>query len=62
MNCKQDNSDHTIKQSGKKVSILLVYVEDMVIIGNDKDKITRLKKKLSEEFISKILESIGTWL
>lgn len=52
MDYRQDNSDHTqfIKQDGEKSSILLVYVDDMVITGNDGKQITKLKRRLSEEF------------
>lgn len=43
---KQINSDHAlfIKYASHKVSILLVYVNDMVITGNNKNEIIRLKK------------------
>lgn len=52
MDYKQGNSDHTlfIKMADKKVSILLLYVDDMVIIRYNKNEIIRLKKKLCEEF------------
>lgn len=42
----------------QKVSILLVYVDDTVIIGDDENEITRLKKKLSKEFGLKELEKL----
>lgn len=52
MDYKQDNSDHTIfiKHDDKKICILLVYVDDMIITGSDEKKITGLKRRLSEEF------------
>ena len=41
---KQNNSDHTlfIKHKVGKVIVLIVYVDDMIIIGNDDEEITRL--------------------
>lgn len=48
MDYRQDNSHHTlfIKQVGQKINILLVCVDDMMIISDDRNEITRLKKKL----------------
>ena len=41
---KQSNSDHTlfIKHKVENVTMLIVYVDDMIIIGNDDEEITRL--------------------
>ena len=47
----QSNVDHTlfIKNKGKKITCLLIYVDDMIIIGNDLDEIAKLKKNLAME-------------
>ena len=38
-----------------KYIILLVYVDDMLIVGHDKNKINRLKKDLDRKFAMKDL-------
>ena len=48
----QSNSDHTLflkKQHGK-ITALIVYVDDMVVIGNDPDERKALQSYLSSEF------------
>ena len=54
---KQSNSDHTlfIKHKVGKVTMLLVYVDDMIITGNDDEEITKLQKELATEFEMKNL-------
>nr|GEZ11305.1 putative RNA-directed DNA polymerase [Tanacetum cinerariifolium] len=54
---KQSNSDHTIflKQKGKLVTCLIIYVDDMIITGNDKEEMTRLITNLFKEFEMKDL-------
>jgi hypothetical protein len=49
---KQSNSDHTlfIKHRLSKVIVLIVYVDDMIITGDDKEEISRLQKELATEF------------
>ena len=41
---KQSDSDHTlfIKHKVGKITVLIVYVDDMIIIGDDDEEITRL--------------------
>ncbi|CAN6454768.1 unnamed protein product [Victoria cruziana] len=48
----QGNGDHTllIKITNNKVNILLIYVDDMVIAGDDEMEIKKLKKRLADEF------------
>lgn len=55
----QAQADHTlfIKHQGKKITTLIVYVDDIVITGNDDVEISSLKKKLSNEFKIKDLGS-----
>ena len=38
-----------------KYTILLLYVDDMLIVGHDKNKINRLKKDLGSKFAMKDL-------
>lgn len=48
----QSNCDHTLflKHQQSKVTTLIVYVDDMIITGNDADEISRLQEQLSSEF------------
>jgi len=48
----QSNADHTLfyKHDTGEVAILVVYVDDIVITGNDLDEIRSLKKYLAREF------------
>ena len=53
----QSNSDHTLflkKQHGKIIA-LIVYVDDMVVIGIDPDERKALQSYLSSEFEMKTL-------
>lgn len=52
---KRTASDHCvyIKWFGEDFIILLLYVDDMLILGKDMSKIDRLKKELSESFAMK---------
>ncbi|XP_048139417.1 uncharacterized mitochondrial protein AtMg00810-like [Rhodamnia argentea] len=61
---KQSNADHTlfVKKSGAKISILIVYVDDIVVTGNDNDEIGRLKKFLGQEFEIKDLGKLRYFL
>ncbi|WKA11488.1 hypothetical protein VitviT2T_028982 [Vitis vinifera] len=49
----QSQADHTMfyKHSNEgKVAILIVYVDDIVLTGDDYNELEKLKKKLAEEF------------
>jgi hypothetical protein len=52
MGYKQCNSDYTVfyNHSGGCVTIFVVYVDDMIITGNDPLNISQLKKNLCKEF------------
>ncbi|RVW21889.1 Retrovirus-related Pol polyprotein from transposon RE1 [Vitis vinifera] len=55
---RQSNSDHTLflkKQHGK-ITSLIVYVDDMVVTGNDPEERKSLQNNLSREFEMKDLE------
>ncbi|KAM0041797.1 putative RNA-directed DNA polymerase [Helianthus debilis subsp. tardiflorus] len=45
---KQSNSDHTLflKQRDKLITCLIIYVDDMIITGNDEEEMKRLKGNL----------------
>jgi hypothetical protein len=49
---KQSNSDHTlfIKHKRNKVNVLIVYVNDMITTGDDKEEILRLQEALATDF------------
>lgn len=44
------------------MTILIVYVDDIVVIGNDEEETTRLKKGLAREFEIKDLGSLKYFL
>ena len=52
---KQSDADHTlfIKQKLKKVTALIMYVDDILVIGNDPSEITALQRNLAAEFVLK---------
>lgn len=52
-----DNSDHTlfIKRRGDNLTVLIVYVDDMIVIGNDEVERAALQRYLSREFEMKDL-------
>jgi len=64
MGYKQCNSDHTMfyHHSRGHVTILAVYVDDMIITGDDTLEITRLKCNLSKEFEVKDLGQLRYFL
>jgi len=56
----QSNGDSTMffkKGISGKLSILIVYVDDIIITGDDTDEVDMLKQKLAEEFD---IKSLGT--
>lgn len=61
---KHCQADHTlfVKHCGSKITILIVYVDDIVLIGNDPKEIAQLKGKLATEFEVKDLESMKYFL
>ena len=46
------NGDHTLfyRHSKWKITIFVVYVDDIVITGDDDEEIARLKRYLSKAF------------
>eukprot|EP00252_Welwitschia_mirabilis_P002409 TRINITY_DN1235_c0_g1_i6.p1 TRINITY_DN1235_c0_g1~~TRINITY_DN1235_c0_g1_i6.p1 ORF type:complete len:1428 (+),score=264.56 TRINITY_DN1235_c0_g1_i6:585-4868(+) len=61
---KQSNADHTlfIRHSRGMITLLIVYVDDIVVTGNDLEEIARLKKLLAQEFDIKDLGKLQYFL
>ncbi|BBN68151.1 hypothetical protein Prudu_303S000400, partial [Prunus dulcis] len=61
---KQCNSDHTLflKHRKGKVTTLIIYVDDMIITGNDKQEISQLQDYLATEFEMKDLGGLKYFL
>ena len=61
---QQSNSNHTLFQKRQlgKVTALIVYVDDMIITGNDPEEILRLQKQLATKFEMKILGGLKDFL
>mgnify|MGYP004622524293 FL=1 len=60
----QSNSDHTLffKRNQDKITALIVYVDDMVLTGNDLEEMKLLQEYLSKEFEMKDLGSLKYFL
>jgi Reverse transcriptase (RNA-dependent DNA polymerase) len=56
-NYTQSDYDHTLfyKHRQDKITILIIYVDNMIIIGDDSEEIRWLEQRLSKEFEMKIL-------
>ncbi|RVW94907.1 Retrovirus-related Pol polyprotein from transposon RE1 [Vitis vinifera] len=62
---KQGQADHTLfvkKSHTGKMAILIVYVDDIILSGNDMEELQNLKKYLSEEFEVKDLGNLKYFL
>ncbi|XP_043697456.1 uncharacterized mitochondrial protein AtMg00810-like, partial [Telopea speciosissima] len=61
---KQNNADHTlfVKRVGQHITILIVYVDDIVITGSDTQEIQKLKTYLGTEFEVKDLGTLRYFL
>ena len=61
---KQSNSDHILffKHRDGKITALIIYVNDMIIIGNDDEEIADLQKYLASEFEIKNLGGLKYFL
>ena len=61
---QQSNSDHTLflKHQVGKIAALIVYVNDMIITGDDIEEISRLQEQLSIEFEMKNLGGLKYFL
>ncbi|RVW31986.1 Retrovirus-related Pol polyprotein from transposon RE1 [Vitis vinifera] len=62
---KQGQADHTLfvkKSHTGKMAILIVYVDDIILSGNDMEELQNLKKYLSKEFEVKDLGNLKYFL
>ena len=61
---RQSNSDHTLflKKRGELIICLIIYVDDMIITGNDKEEIAELRGRLFREFEMKDLGRLKYFL
>ena len=61
---RQSNSDHTLflKKRDEKITCLIIYVDDMIITGDDTEEIERLKGSLFQEFEMKDLGNLKYFL
>nr|KYP37763.1 hypothetical protein KK1_041022 [Cajanus cajan] len=60
----QSNSDHTLflKNNQGKITALIIYVDDMIVTGNDLDEISSLQESLASEFDMKQLGDLKYFL
>ena len=56
----QSNADHTLlmKYCSGKITLLIVYVDDIIVTRDDKEEIARLKELLAREFEIKDLDRL----
>ena len=61
---QRSNSDHTlfIKRRKEKITCLIIYVDDMIITGDDVEEILQLKEHLATEFEMKNLGDLKYFL
>ena len=61
---RQSNSDHNLflRKNGNQITCLVIYVDDMVITGNNAQKIDKLKSQLFQEFEMKDLGQLKYFL
>ena len=61
---RQSNSDHTLflKHQNEKLTALIIYVNDMIIIWNDEEEIADLQRYLVSEFEMKNLGGLKYFL
>ena len=64
MRYSQCNGDHTVfyKHQGSRITILVVYVDDIVITGDDMEEIKKLKERLGKAFEVKDLDHFDIFL
>lgn len=61
----QCQADHTLflrTSQAKKISLLIVYVDDIILSGNDEEELQKLKKQLAQEFEVKDLGNLKYFL
>ncbi|KAA3484108.1 protein fluG-like [Gossypium australe] len=57
---QQSNADHTlfIKHHKGKTTLLIVYIDNIIMTGDDREEMARLKKQLAQEFKIKDLRKL----
>ena len=60
--CQVDHTLFTRTTPTKKISILIVYVDDNILTRNDKEELQRLKEHLAQEFEIKDLGNLRYFL
>jgi len=62
--CKQSNSDHMLflKTNKKAITNLIMYVDDMIVIGNNPKEKKALQSYLAQEFEMKSLSQLKYFL
>ena len=60
----QAHADHTMyyRHKNEKITILIVYVDDIILTGDDKEGMERLKQKLALEFDMRDLGNLRYFL
>ena len=60
----QSHSDHTlfVKRGSDKVTSLIIYVDDMIITGDDSEKMMKLEQNLAADFEMKNLGDLKYFL
>ena len=60
----QAQTDYTVSYKHKKgkITILIVYVDDIILTGDDDEEMTRVKKGLTSEFEMKDLGKLRYFL
>jgi Reverse transcriptase (RNA-dependent DNA polymerase) len=63
-NYQQGDLDHTMffKKIKDKITVLIIYIDDMIIIGDYSIEIEKLEKRLSKEFEMKNLGGLKYFL
>ncbi|XP_028127584.1 uncharacterized protein LOC114324060 [Camellia sinensis] len=61
---KQSNADYTmfVKHNAHKVTVLIVYMDNIVVTGNDEEDVTHLKIQLAKEFEIKDLGPLRKYI
>lgn len=64
MGYKRSNTDHTLffRRNRGKIAVLIVYVDDIVVTGDDSEKIAHLKAQLAQAFEVKDLGHLRYFL
>lgn len=60
----QSKADHSlfIQHQGKSPVAALIYVDDVIVMGNDTQKIKERRRKLTEDLAYRILEMSSTFM